>query len=247
MKKLNLNLILLLCFIFSIQIVNAQQTVEPEYLIDLKKVKLSGFGNTHSEFSVMDGEYAYSSGSGGAFLFDYKYFLGIYNQDIQSKHLREDIYPTEHNPDTNPMDPKFVCNRIRFHHGGIWMGYIHKPNNLWHLGTNLRLGTGKIGLFDKDLEFSAFDEHHSDWVAVVTPEMDIELNIARWFKIGMSLGYRQVIGVDKDLYTNIDGESKRLFESGQFSSPVASIKLHFGSFGPRLNGRNRKNRTIDHD
>jgi len=109
------------------------------------------------------------------------------------------------------------------------------------------LGTGKIGLFDKDLEFSAFDEHHSDWVAVVTPEMDIELNIARWFKIGMSLGYRQVIGVDKDLYTNIDGESKRLFESGQFSSPVASIKLHFGSFGPRLNGRNRKNRTIDHD
>jgi hypothetical protein len=217
---------------------NSDPKSEPKYLIDLTKTKLTGFGNTHSELSFINSELAYSSGASGAFLFNYKFYAGIYSLSLQSNHLVESIYPANHNPITNPLEPSYSSNKIRFNHGGLMFGYILEPNNLWHLNTNIKIGSGRIALTDKDFDFSNMDTHHSDWVGVVTPEVDVELNLARWCKVGFSLGYRFVFAVDKNMYVNEQGESQRLFSSSQFSSPMAAIKFHFGSFGPRRNGNN---------
>lgn len=241
MKKISL---LLLCITLALVNVNhllAQGNTdpnEPRYLLDLNKTKITGFGNTHGELTLIDGKPAYNSGISGAFLFDYKYFFGIYSLSLQSRHLRGDIYPNDHDPISNPRTPSYVSNRICFNHGGLMVGYIHNPNNLWHLSTNLKLGTGRISLVDKDIEFTGMNNHHADWVGIITPEIDLELNLARWCKMGLSLGYRMVFAVDDENYVNAQGDSQRLFKSSQFSSPTAAIKFHFGSFGPRPNGKN---------
>lgn len=215
----------------------SQDKPQPEYLLDMNKVKVSGFGNTFSELSIIDGRLAYSSGGGGAFLFNYKFFLGIYSHDLLTSHSREDIYPLAHNPSTNPLAPSYVHNRIRFNHGGLWFGYIHNPQKLLHWGGSLKAGLGSISLFDRDIDFRDFDDHHRDWVGTVIPEINIEVNVARWFKINAGIGYRLVYAINNDAYTNSMGESIRLFSPSEFSSPTATIKFLFGSFGPKQNGK----------
>jgi hypothetical protein len=214
---------------------------EPKYLIDLNKTKLTGFGNTHSEVSNVGGQLAYSSGAAGAFLFNYTFYAGIYSLSLQSNHIVENIYPRSHHPISNPLPPSFTNNKICFNHGGIMIGNIFNPNRLWHVNTNLKIGTGRISLTDKDIDFSAMAMYNSDWVGVLTPELDLELNIARWFKVGFSLGYRFVFAVDETTYRSEQGTDKRLFSSNQFSTPTAAIKFHFGNFGPTINGNNGNN------
>jgi len=102
------------------------------------------------------------------------------------------------------------------------------------------VGMGIIALYDRDLEMSVFNEHHKDWISVIQPEVNIEFNFTRWFRIGLGLGYRQVFGVDNTEYTNDQGQSVRLFEPGQFSSPTGTIKFLVGGFAPRPHGKNNR-------
>ncbi len=209
---------------------------EPKYLIDLSETKLTGFGNTNNVFSLVNGELAYASGASGAFLFNYRFYVGIYSLNLNSKHKMEDIYPSEHHPDENPLQPTHTNHKLCFNHGGLMVGYIHNPNNLWHINTNLKIGSGKVALMDKDFDFSDFEQHHRDRVGVVTPELDLEINLARWCKFGVSLGYRFVYGINNDTYTNSMGEKVRLYNQNDLSSPTLAFKFHFGSFGPKENG-----------
>lgn len=227
-----------LCVFVFIFILSASTKVysqnDAQYLLDLKKVKVSGFGNTNHVLSLVDGDLAYSSGGSGAFLFDYKFFVGIYTQNLKTTHSREDIYSPAFNPNVNPTEsPIFKKNKLHFNHSGLWLGYIHKPNSLVHWGANMRFGVGNISLSDKGVNFDYQEDHHSDFIGTIIPEFDIELNIARWFKINMGIGYRFVLFTDKTVYRNAAGNDIRLYESSQFSSPTATIKLMFGSFGPK--------------
>ncbi|HOP02839.1 MAG TPA: hypothetical protein PL017_05075 [Tenuifilaceae bacterium] len=215
---------------------------DAQYLLDLNRVKVSGFGNTNYVFSQVDGDFSYSSGGSGAFLFNYKYFVGIYGQNLETTHSRDDIYSSTFDPNVNPdEEPIFTKNKLHFNHGGLWLGYIHKPNSLVHWGTNLRLGAGRIALNDKDIEFHDLEEHHRDVIATIIPEFDVELNIARWFKVNLGIGYRFVLFTDNSIYRNSEGEDVRLYKSSQFSSPTATLKLMFGSFGPRPSKKNGHN------
>lgn len=236
--KAKFSSVILMGFILYSAALYSQEKPHTEYLLDMNKVKVSGFGSTISELSMVDGKFAYASGGGGAFLFNYKYFLGIFSHDLATSHSREDIFPSAHNPLTNPLAPSFVHNRIRFNHGGLWLGYIHNPHKLLHWGGSLKAGLGSISLFDRDIDFRDFDDHHRDWVGTITPEFNVEVNIARWFKINAGAGYRLVYAVNNNTYTNSMGESLRLFKPSEFSSPTATIKFLFGSFGPKRNGKN---------
>ncbi len=235
------SIIPLLLYLFLSFLGLAQEAPKTEYLFDSKKVKVSGFGNTFGELSFIDGSVAYSSGGGGAFLFNYKTYLGIYSHDLVTSHSFSDIYPEGHNPITSPLAPSHINNRIRFNHFGLWVGYIHNPFKLVHVGSSIRIGGGYMALFDSKIDFREFDDHHRDWVGVVTPEIDLEMNIVRWFKINAGLGYRIVLGVDNSTYVNSLGDSNRTFKASQFSSPIFNVKLMFGAFGPKKNGKINNN------
>lgn len=214
------------------------QPPETQYLLDLADVKLSGFGSANFEVSIINGDAATSSGGSGAVLFNYRFFAGAYNLSLNPDCSFPNIYPTHHSAE-NPLDPVYTNNKIRLNHGGLWVGYIHNPNNLWHLGANLRFGRGRIALYDRDINFREFDEHHRDWVGVVTPEIDIMINVTRWFKYSMSIGYRWVYGVDARTYTDAQGLEQPLYTVGRFSSPTVTARFLFGAFGPRTNGQSK--------
>ncbi len=231
-KRVTLLCIVALC---SFNIYAQSKNDEPRYLINVSKVKVKGFGNTHSELSLVNSRAAYFGGLSGAFLLNYKYYVGAYSYSISSVSQWDDIYSQGYHPVNNPSAPLYTNSRLCFNHGGLMLGYVHNYSNLWHPSIELKLGTGKVSLVDMDFNITDFDSHHSDRVGEVSPELGLEVNLTRWFKIKFGAGYRFVFGVDNAEYVNKDGLNKRLFSSNQFSSPYAAIGFYFGSFGPRTN------------
>lgn len=210
----------------------AQDEIEPQYLFDMKSVKISGFGNTNTEFSSIDGDFGVMTGASGAFLFNYKYFLGFYGMDLATDHYRESIYPDSHTP-SNPLPVKYSDLQLAFEHSGFWFGYIHNPYKLVHWGANMKVGWGRIGLYDKDFRFDDQDRLFVDHVFCISPEIDLEVNVTRWFKMNLGVGYRYVTGFEDDLYTNVDGIKREFYKRTQFNSPYANVKLLFGGFAKR--------------
>jgi hypothetical protein len=211
----------------------AQEETEPQYLLNLKNVKLSGFGGTLTEFSITDGDFAVSTGAGGAFLFNYSFYIGVYGLNLTTNHFRADIYPSDHNPISNPKLPLYNDLQLSFENSGIWLGYINSHKKLVHWGANLKIGQGTIGLQDKDFKNDDSDYYFKDKVFVASPEIECELNLTRWFKINMGVGYRFVAGVDDKTFTNSNGDLVTFYKSSQFNSPIVNVKLLFGRFEPK--------------
>jgi hypothetical protein len=228
---------ILLCFlaVFSMGLFAQSEKNSAKYLLDIDRVKLTGFGNTNSQLSLIDSKLAHFSGLSGAFLLNYQYYIGAYSYSLNTVHKWNDIYPSNYHPVDNPSDPLYVNSKLCFNHGGLMLGYIHNHTSIWHPTFDVKIGGGRIALVDENFSISDFDEHHADWVGVLTPEVGIEVNVTRWFKARISAGYSYVFSVDKTYYTDMDGNVNRLFSEKQFSSPFAALSFHFGSFGPRNN------------
>lgn len=105
-------------------------------------------------------------------------------------------------------------------HGGFWLGATFKPYKIIHLYTSARLGWGAVNvdLQDNNQRYSDIDK-----IFVATPELGIELNLTKWFRIAGTAGYRWVNGTSENRgYTNDD-----------FSGAVATVALRFGWFGSK--------------
>jgi hypothetical protein len=69
-----------------------------------------------------------------------------------------------------------------------------------------------------------------DGVFVFIPQVEMEMNINRWFKINIGAGYQLVRGVDKT-YINASKEVVKYYNSSDYNSPQLSISFLFGGFG----------------
>ena len=103
-----------------------------------------------------------------------------------------------------------------FGFGGLWLGYIHKPNKLVHLNFSLPLGGGGIS-FDRISDGE--DADIDDAVFVLNPNFGVEVNIASWMKINANAGYMLVTGANNQY---MGGQS--------FNSPSLLLGLKFGYF-----------------
>lgn len=103
-------------------------------------------------------------------------------------------------------------------HGGFWLGATFEPYKVLHLYTSARLGWGAVNvdLQDNNQRYSDIDK-----IFVATPEIGIELNFTRWFRIAGTAGYRWVNGTRED----------RGYTDDDFSGAVATVALRFGWFG----------------
>lgn len=104
-------------------------------------------------------------------------------------------------------------------HGGFWLGGTYQPHRLVHMYGSTRLGWGAINI---DLNGNT-PYRELDKIFVATPEIGMELNITRWFRLAGTVGYRYVTGVNED--RGLKGED--------FSGAVAGVTLRFGWFGRR--------------
>lgn len=114
------------------------------------------------------------------------------------------------------VDEDAELEGLELGHGGIWLGFSVPSRKLVHFYGSARVGWGALDINFRDSNFDDLDN-----VFVMTPEVGLELNLTRWFRLAATAGYRFVDGANTDLgYTNDD-----------FSGAMAGITLRFGGFG----------------
>ncbi len=111
-------------------------------------------------------------------------------------------------------------------HGGFWLGYTLSPYSVLHLYSPARIGWGalNIDVNDNNIRYSDLDK-----VFVLTPELGVELNVTRWFRVSGAVGYRWVNGVNENFG----------YQSDDFDGTVATLTMRFGWFGNRYGKRDR--------
>ena len=109
-------------------------------------------------------------------------------------------------------------------HGGIWLGGTFQPHSLVHLYASTRLGWGAMNIdLDDGTPYRELDK-----IFVATPEIGLELNVTRWFRVAGTVGYRYLTGVNEN----------RGLRDEDFSGTVAGVTLRFGWFGRKRHHHN---------
>lgn len=179
-----------------------------------KGTGVSGFGGPIVEFSVAKGQFSVSNGGGGGVILNQSFFLGGYGIST-SNQLVISV------PNAN--------YRLDFGHGGFWLGYINSHTKLVHFASSLRLGWGSVNMRDRNYG-NNFNTRLSNCF-VATPELGIEVNITRFFRIAATAGYRVVAGISEINFTDAQGGITEKVSNADFNSPMGSLTFKFGWFG----------------
>ncbi|MCF8304062.1 MAG: hypothetical protein K9I94_12360 [Bacteroidales bacterium] len=205
----------------------AQEEDEPRYLFTEKtgKIELSGFGSPIVGFCNAEDEFGVMVGGGGALLINQNYYVGGYGMGLATRNKRDPFTIRDNNQNIE------ITNRVtEFGHGGLWLGYIHDYKKLVHFGFSTKIGGGAVSLVDEDYDYQdAEDDIGWDVVFVLTPELQVEVNLMRWFKLNLGAGYQFVSGIN-NTYQTPEGEEVMFFDKNDFNSPVFNISLMVGSF-----------------
>lgn len=125
--------------------------------------------------------------------------------------------------------------RIDLAHTGLWYGFMPAQGSVIHPIASVRAGWGVVNVniddfedfIDDDNIFDIQDDDLNDNVFVLTPELGLEVNITRWFRVAGTAGYRWVNGVNTPNLSNDD-----------FTGWTGNLALKIGWFG-----RDKKNCT----
>lgn len=172
-------------------IVFSQEDGEFETLFG-EGTSFSGFGGPWMTFTTINGEFAHMMGGGGGVLLNKSFYFGGYGYGLTNNisHLNE---------------------TIDFGYGGLMAGYIFNSNKALHPMIGLQMGWGDISFRDTEI---------SDQVYVLSPQVELEMNMTRFFKIGLGAEYRYVMGV----------ESLTGLSDTDFSGFSGRLSFYFGWF-----------------
>ncbi len=192
-----------LCITTVLALLSTLLVAQHETLFNKARV-VGGFGGPIVEFGLNSTlQNAYGGGGGvvigSAFLGGY----GMGSIDLQSVLDGNDI------------------EQIDLGHGGLWLGYTYKPHKIVHLFSSAKIGWGAVNI--KTDNFDPFDRLRTDRIFVMTPELGLELNVFRWFRVAGAVGYRWVNGTN----------GKRKYTDEDFSGGVGTLTFRFGWFGNR--------------
>lgn len=197
------NYLLILMTLFTVQLFGqSDQTL----FNDVKRV--GAFGGPIFEYSNFDTDLQTATGGGGAFVLD-DFFLGGYG-----------IGDVEFNR-AGVEDSREINERMKFKHGGFWLGYVPMQNKVIHPYASLRLGWGKARYLKTANVGNAELEEAKDNIFVLSPEAGVELNVFSFFRISATATYRLVNGIE-DLPT---------YDNSDLGSFGAVLTLRFGGFG----------------
>ena len=189
----NAILISLLCLGFAFS-AQAQQ----ETLFNSSPLGLTGiFGGVNHNFSYFDDDWGQLRGGYGGLEFGRTFQIGW-----AGYRLREDI----------PIEGFNSSYRMRYN--GLMLGITPNSKKLVHPKFGFVTGGGRLIIDDND--------SNRDNIYVVQPSAGIEINVVKWFHLGLEGGYRLVTGVDA---AGLDNSA--------VSTPFAQIDLRFGLFWGR--------------
>ncbi|MEE4198810.1 MAG: hypothetical protein V2I54_14315 [Bacteroidales bacterium] len=190
----------LLTILFS-GVILAQNGEDLETLFQ-KPEKIRGYLGPLTHVTQIDGETAYLNGFNAAAILKDNFIFGFYNLNLENNIFsNNDAYPE---------------NSIDFEDRGLLLGYIFMPQKAIHFSASLQAGRGNIEIYN---EF--WDEWTEDKnVFLLTPGIEAEFNITKFFRIGVGANYR--FAMDVDQFADYDNKD--------FSAPGGFISLKFGWF-----------------
>lgn len=103
----------------------------------------------------------------------------------------------------------FVEDDLDYDYNGIHLGYAHRAHKVVHPTFTAFAGTGKIE--------TRGDNSVSDNVLTFLPTAGLEVNILRWFRLGLEGGYQFVFNNDLPGHSDSD-----------LSTPWLGVRFKFG-------------------
>lgn len=165
------------------------------------------FGGPLWEYHNLDQDFQVASGGGGALILD-DFYLGGYGMG-DAEFVVEDAAAN-------------LRQRVKFKHGGLWLGYTPLQNKVLHPYASVKFGWGKARYLATPLDQPSMElEASKDNIFVMTPELGFELNVFSWFRVAVTGSYRLVSGAD----------TLPVFNDDDLSEFAMQLTLRFGGFG----------------
>ena len=204
-----------LLFLFTALLLVLNLQAQHETLFSKSRV-IGGFGGPILEFGNIKGEFVTSVGGGGGVIID-DFFIGGYGVG-SVENLR-------YNFNNNDF-------RMDLAHGGLWLGYTPNSFRIFHPFVSTKIGWG----------FADFQENriginftNGDGIFVLNPEVGLELNLTKFFRIAGTIGYRWVTDVDQ----------LQDYSDKDFTSLTGQLTFRFGWFGRERNITDYEDNSIE--
>ena len=104
---------------------------------------------------------------------------------------------------------------LGINYGGVVLEYIHNSDDVFHWTIHTTIGGGTVSMVEENTHNAVF----SDGFYVIEPTLHMDINIAKWFRIGVGVSYFAPIGVQLEDITSSD-----------LSGPTGALVFKFGSF-----------------
>jgi hypothetical protein len=138
-----------------------------------------GYGGPVWKLTSINGQTTSLSGGRGAWLINHKFGIGAGGYGTIT-----DVKST-YSLNGRPL-------YIQLEYGGAELEYIHDSNKVLHWTALLFFGNGTVRL----RQHSPDREVQSDRIYVLEPSLNADVNLAKWFRIGVGATYRYVMGLD---------------------------------------------------
>lgn len=178
---------------------------QDEYLFGSGPRDIGGFGGPIYRVTQLAGETMAIGGGGGAMLINRRFAIG--GMGVGGTTNVDAI-----------IGGSPVRGEMDFGYGGLTLEVITRPSKLVHATYGLLIGGGGISIWPDDLR-PRNPTDSTEVFGVTEPQLGIELNVAKWMRIGVTGSYRFVFGaeVPKLVDDNLSGASGSLvFRFGKF-------------------------------
>lgn len=162
-----------------------------------------GYGGPVWKLTSLADQTAVLAGGRGGWIIGHRFVLGGGGYDLVTS------------VEVEPVDQADPSLDLEMSYGGLELEYVHDSDDLLHWTVHLLIGAGKLSLRERTSDNEIF----SGKLFVSEPTLAADLNVTRWFRVGMGVGYRYVVRADADGYEDLD-----------LSAFAGSVILKFGSF-----------------
>jgi hypothetical protein len=157
----------------------------PPTLLGGKKSSIGGYGGVSIMGSSMKGQAVVYAGLEGALLVAHRLAIGLAGYGLATRIA-------------GPDDPFGNAQRLEFGYGGLVLRYSFVERRPYYFTVGALVGGGGVG-YGRDYRNHDFDsdrEYDPDPVFVVEPSVGGHVNLTRWMRLGATVSYRMVNGID---------------------------------------------------
>lgn len=115
------------------------------------------------------------------------------------------------------LDTALAAN---LYYGGLELGYIESPGNLFHYSMWLQIGIGLIGYRDYECgTCGKKSDLDNDIFFIAEPRMDLNLNLAKMVRLSLGMGWRYAYDLELRGISNQD-----------FQGPIGILAVRVGRY-----------------